>query len=142
MPNVTTVYYWLFINPAFADAYRVAREAQANVWADQTLEIADNTTTDMGSLARDKLRVETRKWFLARMAPRQYAERVIAEQTNLNVNVSVNEDIQRMTREERIEEARRIAQRIQERAGAIDAEVEDLPEEAAGLVPPAAGGAE
>lgn len=72
---------------AFRLQYRRAREDQADYFADEILEIADDSTNDFmerkdgteycdqENIQRSRLRVDTRKWFAARMAPKVYGER-------------------------------------------------------------------
>jgi hypothetical protein len=72
----------------FSAQYANAREIAYHGMADETLEIADNGTndtyldgegnrrTDTDVVARSRLRVETRKWFLSRVLPKIYGDRV------------------------------------------------------------------
>lgn len=92
MPSKTTVMRWLNAKPEFRDQYARAREAQAEHWADEIIEIADDGTNDWterqnkdGStydavdnevINRSRLRVDTRKWLMARMAPKKYGDKV------------------------------------------------------------------
>src|SRR5262245_46280259 len=46
MPGKTTVMRWLNENEVFRDQYARAREAQADYWADEILEISDDGTND------------------------------------------------------------------------------------------------
>lgn len=97
MPNKTTVLRWLQRHDEFRTQYAHARELQAEHWADEIVEIADNGSNDWmerqgrdGSsvevvnsdhINRSRLRVDTRKWLMARMAPKKYGDRVINEHT-------------------------------------------------------------
>lgn len=69
-----------------------AREAQADYLADETIEIADNAQNDWMEareseqsegwklngehVQRSKLRIDTRRWFASKIAPRKYGEAV------------------------------------------------------------------
>ena len=66
MPDVTTVMGWLFDERrvAFASEYRRAREAQAELWAEEVVQIADGAC-DKDSLALAKLRTDIRRWATA-----------------------------------------------------------------------------
>lgn len=87
MPDRTTVFRWLRDNESFRLQYARACEDRADAIFDEMLEIADDGTNDtfegedgMRLLDRDhvqrsKLRVETRKWMLGKMAPKKYGER-------------------------------------------------------------------
>ena len=87
MPSVVQVHGWL-TDPdltLFYRSYVEARKIQAAVYAEQTLDIADDARNDFmekklrdGSItevlngeniARSRLRIDTRKWFAACMSP-------------------------------------------------------------------------
>ncbi len=92
MPRMSTVMQWLF-NPSdfrdsFMEQYRRARQMQAEVHADEQIDIADDSSedeifTDDGRrllnkefVARSKLRVETRQWIASRLLPKVYGPKV------------------------------------------------------------------
>lgn len=96
MPDKATVLRWLAIrvNTEFRDQYARARELWADGLFDETLEIADDATNDVkivetGDMAievvnheniqRSRLRVDTRKWAAARLAPKKYGDRIVNE---------------------------------------------------------------
>lgn len=93
MPDRRTVIRWKNANEAFCLAYVRAREDQAHSWADEIVSISDDgsrdyTKTEDGReivdhdhIQRAKLRVDTRKFLMARLAPRAYGERVALEHT-------------------------------------------------------------
>jgi len=85
MPSETTVYRWLQEDDGFRDNYTGAREAQADHYFDQIVEIADSPTasidpetgaTVLNDVQRDRLRVDARKWVAARLAPKKYGEKL------------------------------------------------------------------
>jgi hypothetical protein len=79
MPDKDVIVRWLGEDPAFAARYAQAREALADHWADEIIEIADDQSRDeLGTTAvqRDRLRVDTRKWIMAKIVPRKYSERI------------------------------------------------------------------
>lgn len=95
MPNKATVFRWLANNKAFSDQYARARESQADLMADEILEIADETErdtilTDSGEkpnaewISRSRLRVDARKWLASKMAPKKYGDKVTAEHVGPN----------------------------------------------------------
>ena len=49
--------------------------------SDDLIEIADNPETDAASVNRDRLKVDTRKWLLAKALPKIYGDRLTAEVT-------------------------------------------------------------
>ena len=93
MPDKSTVMRWLATHAEFRDQYASAREAQADYYAEEIIEISDDGSNDWmerqrsdGSieevenkevLNRSRLRVDTRKWLMARMAPKKYGDRVV-----------------------------------------------------------------
>ena len=68
-----SIYQWRQVDPEFANAYARAREDGLEVMAEQLVEIADDAS---GDPARDRLRLDTRKWLLARLAAQRYGDRV------------------------------------------------------------------
>lgn len=79
MPNSDTLYNWINKYPEFAERYRKAKAEYAEAMAEKLLDIADEATPEMVAVA--KLRVETRKWILARLAPKKYGDRTQIELT-------------------------------------------------------------
>lgn len=89
---------WLNDNPEFQDQYARAREAQADYWAEQIIEISDTPLlgvrteeSDTGTktvqedmLGHRRLQVDTRKWLMARMAPKKYGDKITQEVTGAN----------------------------------------------------------
>lgn len=93
MPVTSTVMLWISKYPEFTEQYAKAMEARADAMFDELLEIADDGTNDWmekknaeGEIVgwtlngehvqRSKLRVDARKWALARMSPRKYGDAV------------------------------------------------------------------
>jgi hypothetical protein len=72
MPSHGTVLNWAKVEP-FSDHYARAREIGYALMADQLTEIADNIS---GDPARDRLRVDTRKWLLSKALPKLYGDKV------------------------------------------------------------------
>jgi hypothetical protein len=93
MPSASTVCRWLSQREEFREQYAHARDAQADTLADEILDIADDGTNDWMSdkeaeegftyngdaVQRSKLRIESRKWLAAKMAPKRYGERIMQE---------------------------------------------------------------
>lgn len=90
MPNKSTVLRWLDAEGAqsFRDQYARAREAQADLLAEQIIQIADdgtndtqvddegNVRVDQDVIARSRLRVDARKWLASKMAPKKYGDKI------------------------------------------------------------------
>ena len=85
MPDVRTVYRWLEAQDDFRQRYARARERQADFMAAQTVDIADDTSKEdngfAGSVAvaRSRLRIDARKWFASKLAPKKYGEKIDAQ---------------------------------------------------------------
>lgn len=93
MPSQSMVFRWLADNQSFREQYARARESQADYWADEIIEISDDGANDtykdadghertnQDVIARSRLRVDTRKWLMARMAPKKYGDKITQEVT-------------------------------------------------------------
>lgn len=71
-PERMTVYNWLHRYDEFKRLYLLARRAQADLYLDEVVDIADAKDDDAAApreLARDKFRVETRRWRAATLSP-------------------------------------------------------------------------
>lgn len=95
MPNMATVIRWL-ADERYADfraRYTHARDVQADLLAEEILQIADdgrNDTyidedgqrrTDWDVVARSKLRIDARKWYASKVAPKKYGDKLTQEHT-------------------------------------------------------------
>ena len=108
-PSFTTFMRWLAeegeAGNILRDKYARAREAQAEVMAEDILAIADEECTtvradkhgtqddgdgktevvfDSTAVQRNRLRVDARKWLLSKMAPKKYGDKVTQEHTGPN----------------------------------------------------------
>ena len=105
MPSASMVCRWLAQNAEFREQYAHAREAQADTLTDEMLDIADNGVNDWmekknaagevtgveyngDAVQRSKLRIDTRKWYASKLAPKKYGEKI--EQ---NVNHGVQDTL-------------------------------------------------
>ncbi|MFL5297803.1 MAG: hypothetical protein ACJ798_15620 [Phenylobacterium sp.] len=77
MPCAATILNWAKAHPAFEDAYAQARDLQADVLFDEARDVALAATP--GSVWVSRLQFDTIRWMTARMAPKKYCERVLAE---------------------------------------------------------------
>lgn len=73
MPKQATVYRWLAARPEFAKAYGEARQVQAHRLFDEALRVAETATEKTWRKA--KLRVDTIRWTVAKLAPHRYGPR-------------------------------------------------------------------
>ncbi|WP_422346940.1 terminase small subunit protein [Stenotrophomonas sp. DR009] len=119
MPHRATVFRWLASNERFRDMYAHAREEQAETLADEIVGISDEGCTmiratkhgsadddgegntevvfDSTAVARNRLRVDARKWVAAKLKPRKYGDKIQQELSGPNggpvgmvVSVTVN----------------------------------------------------
>lgn len=92
LPPESTVRNWAVEDrEGFAARYARAREAQMDALAEDLLDIADDGSNDTYTkddgtelvnhdhIARSKLRVDTRKWLMAKIAPKKYGEKLDLE---------------------------------------------------------------
>lgn len=80
MPAESTVRAWaLDVDSPFSAQYARAREIGYSIMADELLEIADNKAKEADATARDKLRVDTRKWLLSKALPKLYGDKILNE---------------------------------------------------------------
>jgi len=86
MPSRSTIMLWVAQDKGgFAERYQQACIARAHFWADEILDIADDSTNDYitrqnkngddievvntENIQRSRLRVDARKWILSKMLP-------------------------------------------------------------------------
>jgi len=98
---MSTVFKWLADNKEFSEQYARAKQVQADYYADEIIDIADDGTNDWmevrdkegenvigwrengESIRRSVLRVDARKWVAAKLLPKKYGEKPI-EVSGLN----------------------------------------------------------
>ncbi len=90
MPAISTVMGWLFDgnHDGFSEQYARAREAQAEIRADEIVDIADDASGDFTAdkdgklvansehIQRSRLRVDARKWIAAKLLPKRYGDKL------------------------------------------------------------------
>lgn len=98
-PARSVVYEWLASDKAIADRYARACEIRADRIFDEMLDIADNGENDWmeqrsddgksagwrengEAIRRSVLRIDARKWALARMQPKKYGDKVAVDNTS------------------------------------------------------------
>lgn len=65
--------------PNIRAAIARAREMQQEAIADELLEIADNAGTGPGEVEKAKLRIWTRQWVAAKLAPKKFGDKLRVE---------------------------------------------------------------
>ena len=73
-PSQQSIYSWLRGDGDFLERYARAREAQADKYFQEIIEIADAATPETVNVAR--LRVDSRKFTVARLAPKKYGDHI------------------------------------------------------------------
>jgi hypothetical protein len=77
LPAKNTVLRWLDKNPPFQTQYARARTALMDHYADQIVEIAfEGSNADQVAVARDRLKIDTLKWLMSKLAHRKYGDRI------------------------------------------------------------------
>lgn len=92
LPDRRTVIRWKNANETFRHQYARARDEQAELYADDIVDISDDGTNDYvertrkdGSveavpdydhIARSRLRVDSRKWLLSKLKPGTYGDKI------------------------------------------------------------------
>lgn len=74
LPTEACVRQWAIEDrEGFYSQYTKARQVALDIMADEVNEIADN---ESGDVARDRLRFDARRWYLSKMAPKRYGDKV------------------------------------------------------------------
>lgn len=93
MPDKATVLRWIARHDVFRDQYVRAKEQGAEALAEEMFEIADDGSNDWMEqldsegeaigyklngehVQRSKLRIDTRKWYLSKILPKKYGDRI------------------------------------------------------------------
>jgi hypothetical protein len=95
-----TFFEWMSNDELKSKQYAYACTERADFIFEQTLNISDNVENDMITLEdgrevvnnaviqRDRLRVDTRKWFLSKINPKKYGEKQIIDNTSSDGTMS------------------------------------------------------
>lgn len=90
-PALSTIFNWLNLHEDFQEQYARAKELQADLLAEEMLEISDDDNGDAyieygdsgpvakldgQSVQRSRLRVDTRKWLAGKMRPKKYGDKL------------------------------------------------------------------
>ena len=96
---VGTVLAWLHREQTFQEKYARAKEMQADLLAEEILDIADDGSNDFMTIVkgdqeyevenkefvnRSRLRVDSRKWIASKLKPKKYGDRITQEITGAN----------------------------------------------------------
>lgn len=112
MPTSSTIFLWLSKHKEFSDKYAKAKEMAAEALAEEIFDISDNqcedyvmvdglplkvdgkevTTVSSAKVQQAKLRVDSRKWYLSKIVPKKYGDKLQTENTTTNINTDLSED--------------------------------------------------
>lgn len=112
MPTQSMVYRWLGHKERedFRERYARAREAQAEAIFDEMLDIADDGSNDWmegqeggvdyngDAVQRSKLRIDTRKWMAAKLAPKKYGDSTTIKHADADGEKIAVDDVTRAAR--------------------------------------------
>ena len=90
VPSASTVYKWLSEDDNFSDRYAREREAAADLYADETIRIADEPVTTELELARNRQRIEARHWFSGKLKG-MYSDKSESPQVQVNIQQNAND---------------------------------------------------
>ena len=90
MPSRMTVYRWLQSDEQFREQYARARDAQADHFAEEIVDIADAepslifknvdgvdvASVDSTAVNLLRLRIDARKWYASKVAPKKYGDKI------------------------------------------------------------------
>lgn len=76
MPSKASVFRWLAEHQEFRDQYAKATETRADAIFEEMFDIADTVLEEAAAVGKARLRIDTRKWALARMNPKKYGDKV------------------------------------------------------------------
>jgi len=94
LPDRTTINLWRYKHSDFSSRYARAKLFQADLLAEECLDIADNDSNDTifdddGNalcntefIARSRLRIDTRKWLASKLLPKQYGQHAEEEKAD------------------------------------------------------------
>ena len=87
----STFLRWVDLDPDLADRYARARDDLIERMANEVLDISDEDVgytddgkKDWAAVQKHKLRVDTRRWLLSKLAPKKYGDKTTTELTGAN----------------------------------------------------------
>ncbi len=96
MPSSRTMFNWLSTNDAFLQQYEISKAECADMYAEEIIEIADDTANDYIDVSdengatgatrlntehvqRSRLRIDSRKWVASKLKPKKYGDKTQQE---------------------------------------------------------------
>lgn len=102
-PSEETIRFWRFTNPTFSVMYADAKRMQAELLAEEVIDISDDGSNDyvpddkgglkvdFENIQRSRLRVDSRKWLAGKLANKIYGDKQVIEQHNVNHEASIKD---------------------------------------------------
>lgn len=85
IPSIGTIMRWVIENDEFRKQYEISRQIQAETMADEIVTISDGDglgeEQKIALSARDRLRVDSRKWVASKLLPKKYGDKLTTELT-------------------------------------------------------------
>lgn len=82
LPRMKTLFTWFRLDPEFEQQYLRAKEFQAELMSEETLDISDDSSRDYKDgefnrehVARSKLRVDARQWLASHLKPKRFGSK-------------------------------------------------------------------
>ena len=75
MPHVRTVFKWIRDKEDFRHQYAHAMDERLYRLCEDTIEIADNVVADKDEVAKARVRIAAREYYLSKMDPKRYGRR-------------------------------------------------------------------
>lgn len=110
LPDEATIHRWRLKHEIFREQYAHAKQNQAELLAQEIIEIADESSGDIkydrdGNeslngefVARSRLRVDARKWVASKLLPKVYGDKQVIEQIN-STNDSLKLELEQLRKE-------------------------------------------
>ena len=95
-PNPDTIFTWKREKQEFSDLYARAKRDQIEVLVDEILDISDDKSDDYYTnskgedvfdsehVQRSRLKIDTRKWYAAKLAPKIYGDKIMPDEKESN----------------------------------------------------------
>ena len=98
MPALSTVFLWVSKHKAFSEQYTKAMAARADAWFEDIVDIADDSSNDYieteegerfnsEHVNRSRLRIDARKWMIARMLPKKYGDNKVGASSEIDLEI-------------------------------------------------------
>ncbi len=86
MPNRSTIHEWILTNEEFSNNYEKAVNVRTENMADDLINIADSV--DPAETNKGRLRVDTRKWYLSKIMPKKYGDKLDVTTDGQPINIT------------------------------------------------------